>query len=75
MPNLNIEFLGKKLSSPLWMASGAYQTVGSVIEAWVDKLVENYWSGIVTKSYLGTRPLESWLNTYLWTTRSYRSIA
>jgi dihydropyrimidine dehydrogenase (NAD+) subunit PreA len=75
MAKLEVEFLGKKLSSPFWIASGAYQTVGSVIEKWVDVLAENHWSGVVTKSYLGTRPLESWLKPYFWTTPTYHSVA
>jgi dihydropyrimidine dehydrogenase (NAD+) subunit PreA len=74
MSNLSVEFLGKKLASPFWIASGAYQTVGSVIERWVDRLAENHWSGIVTKSYLGTEVLDSWLKPYLWTTKPYRGM-
>lgn len=74
MADIQTEFLGKTLSSPFWIGSGAFQTVGSNIERWVDQLVEHHWSGIVTKSYLGTEPLNSWLTSYLWTTKTYRSM-
>ena len=75
MGQLEVEFLGKELSSPFWIGSGAHQTVGSVIEKWVDALAENHWSGIVTKSYLGTQALEAWLKPYFWTTGAYQSLA
>ena len=74
MSDLEINFLGKQLCSPFWIGSGAYQTFGSFIERWVDVLVENHWSGIVTKSYLGTTPLQAWPSCYLWTTPFYRSM-
>lgn len=66
------KFLGMNLLTPFFIASGQHTGEGTEIGKWAKVIAENYWGGIITKTYL--RDCDLIMRPYLWSTRQYRRI-
>ncbi len=77
MVDTTVEIGGLRLSTPFVIGSGSYQTMGGQIRHWVNKMADNHWAGLVTKSYGRTQFKSFSLNEkpYLWTSDELRKVA
>jgi dihydropyrimidine dehydrogenase (NAD+) subunit PreA len=70
VPDLGVSFIGKSLTTPLIVASGAQPTVIGNIHKYAQSMARFGWSGVITKTVtLGTC---SYVRPYLWSSDQYR---